>query len=291
MEPEQYTYDEKRQITQYVKRITIESLERDWLRLKNTILPISPYCRIGNKAIDYFTLVERLNTKGQKGYSYYDILYNMKYLKENPSMKRMLDKTKRPNIYKEALDIKLYHGSVAVFKSTIAKELYMKYNPKTILDFTMGWGGRLLGACSLNVPKYIGIDSNYSLEKCYRDMVTWLENKSTTKVELFFRDCLKIDYSLLNYDMVLTSPPYYNLEIYTGTNRRTKDEWDKEFYEPIFRETFKHLQIGGHYCLNINEEILDRVAIRVLGDKFEKIPMNISPRGSYKEYIYVWIKF
>jgi len=292
MEPEQYTYDEKRQISRQLKNITQIHLERDWKRLKEIDEnPISPFCRTGNKVIDFFSLVERLNTKGRKGYSYYDILYNFDTLKEQPIMKQMIDKTNRNTIYKQARDIKLYYGSVNIFKATIARQLYMKYKPNTVLDFTMGWGGRLAGACSLNIPKYIGIDSNYNLEKCYKDMVSWIQNKSTTTVELFFTDCLKIDYSLLNYDMVLTSPPYYNFEIYTGTNRRTKDEWDKEFYEPIFRETFKHLQIGGRYCLNINQEILDRVAIGVLGREYEMIPLNISPRGSYKEYIYVWTRF
>ena len=32
-------------------------------------------------------------------------------------------------------------------------------------DPCMGWGGRLVGACALDIPKYIGIDLNKSLEK------------------------------------------------------------------------------------------------------------------------------
>jgi hypothetical protein len=290
MEFENYTYDEKREITKNFRNIIEANLEKDWIRLKECPNEISPYCRIGNNSIDYFTLVERLNTKGNKGYSYYDLLYNFETLKEQPIIKRMLEKTKRPDKYKQVRDIKLYHGSVAVFKSTIARQLYMKYNPKVVLDFTMGWGGRLIGAASLNVSKYIGIDSNNNLESCYRDMVSWLKPKSITDIELHFTDCLKIDYSLLKYDMVLTSPPYYNLEIYSGTTHKSKDQWDKEFYEPIFRETFKHLQQGGYYCLNINDDILNRVALRTLGDYSSKIPLNISPRSSYKEFIYVWRK-
>ena len=42
----------------------------------------------------------------------------------------------------------------------MAMEIYTKYQPTTVLDFCAGWGGRLVGACALNIKEYIGIEMN-----------------------------------------------------------------------------------------------------------------------------------
>jgi 16S rRNA G966 N2-methylase RsmD len=97
-------------------------------------------------------------------------------------------------------------------------DIYNRFKPTSILDFTMGWGGRLVGACAMDIPSYIGIDLNKNLIKPYEEMVKTLKELGTkTEIKLIFKDALKVDYSKLNYDCVFTSPPYYNIELYTGT--------------------------------------------------------------------------
>jgi len=187
----------------------------------------------------------------------------------------------------------LYFGSINVFKPLIAMNMYCRYRPKSVLDFTMGWGGRLVGACALNIPRYIGIDLNKQLEKPYKEMKDTLEKHSTTDIKLYFEDALKVDYSKLDYDMVLTSPPYYNIELYNGTKKMSKEDWDNNFYKPIFERTFKYLKKGGHYCLNIPADVYERVAVEVLGKAHEFVPLPKSKRTgeeTYKEFIYVWVK-
>ena len=159
----------------------------------------------------------------------------------------------------------------------------------------MGWGGRLVAACALNIPHYIGIDLNKSLEKPYADMVRELKQLSTTKITLYFKDALAIDYSKLKYDMVFTSPPYYNKEVYAGSEKLSKDEWDEQFYIPIFTKTYNGMAKGGWYCLNIPIEVYERVCLKLFGGADKKIPLKKSVRQkgggeNYKEYIYVWKK-
>jgi hypothetical protein len=82
--------------------------------------------------------------------------------------------------------------------------------------------------------------------------------------------------------------------LYNGaTNQKTKEEWDEQFYKPIFQKTYKHLKSGGYYCLNIPEEVFKTVAINILGKPETKIPLPKSQRSAgekYHEYIYVWVK-
>ena len=253
--------------------------------------------RIGNKFIDFFTLMERLETKGRSGKSFFDLwenrseIYKKKYIQKLMKYKMERGSVNDVKIYKSMVD--LYFGSVNIFKPSIAMDIYCRFNPTSILDMTMGWGGRLLGACALNIPKYTGIDLNVSLKKPYEEMVEVLKEHTTTKINLIFKDALKVDYNKLDYDLVLTSPPYYNIEIYTGTEKMSEEEWNETFYKPLFNKTWDGLKVGGHYCLNVPIKVYDDILIPLLGKADILIPLSISkrsPTSTYKEYIYVWKK-
>ena len=257
---------------------------------------IKPMSRVGSKFVDYFTSLQRLNTVGNKGLTFWDLYENRdKFLKKNyvNKMYKFYAKTK-PNYS----DIKIwwqisniYFGSINIFKPTIAMSVYCKYKPNSILDFTMGWGGRLIGATALNISKYTGIDLNSELKKPYNEMVKTLKPLTETSINLIFKDALKVDYSKIDYDLVLTSPPYYNTEIYKGTKKLDKENWNNNFYKPLFTMTFKNLKQGGHYCLNVPKEVYENVCIGVLGDADEFLPLPKALRTTeekYKEYIYVW---
>jgi DNA modification methylase len=157
----------------------------------------------------------------------------------------------------------------------------------------MEWGGRLIGACALNIPNYIDIDINENLKEPYEKMTRELNKYSNTEIHLFFQDALTIDYSKFKYDMVFTSPPYYNIEIYNGTHKRSKQEWNNNFYIPLITNTWKYLQKGGHFCFNVPQNIYEDICVPLLGKAHLFEPLILTKRGNginYKEYIYIWIK-
>ena len=93
--------------------------------------------------------------------------------------------------------------------------------------------------------------------------------------------------------MVLTSPPYYFLEKYSNneTYNNSKKEMDNNFYIPVISNTYKYLQPGGHYCLNINKEIYENVCYKLLGEADDMISLKKSKRqNNYEEFIYIWNK-
>ena len=278
---------------------------------------IKPSTRIGNKFVDYFTFLERLETEGKGGKSFFEYFEERNKLIRKPYIKRLFDYFgKNTSIYKKWYGIfNLYESSIGIFKPVLAMEIYNKFKPHTILDPTMGWGGRLVGACALNSSssseknpsgfpkKYIGIDLNKDLQKPYEEMSKKLKELGTkTEIQLMFKSALEVDYSKLKYDMVFTSPPYYNIEIYKGTKKQSKDEWDENFYKPLFEKTYKYLENNGHYILNVPIEVYERVCIPMFGKADILFPLKKIERGSstsktgkkieinYKEYIYIWKK-
>lgn len=293
------TKAEKEKIASNLKDISKEQAIQDYIKLtKLDLNKISNETRIGNKFVDYFTFNARLETISKRGMNFYEFLQDEEY-HNKPYIKRLInsqnDKNDEVTIYRV---FKLHCGSIGIFKPVNAMEIYNRFQPNSVLDFTMGWGGRLVGACALNVPNYIGIDSNLDLKKPYEQMVKTLNSLGTeTKIKLYFKDALKVDYSKLHYDCVFTSPPYYNTEIYNHMDEKTDEEWEEEFYIPLFTNTFKHLKKNGFYILNIQKELYESLCLDLFGKANYKIPLkgkrkpkNTKSPNDYNEYIYVWKK-
>jgi hypothetical protein len=229
--------------------------------------------------------------------NYFDFLQDTEYHKKE-YIKKLINYQKGDDKQVALYRVfKLHCGSIGLFKPLNAMEVYKRFKPRSVLDFCLGWGSELVGATALDVPNFIGIDLNKSLKEPYLRMTKLLKQiGSKTKIKLMFKDALKVDYSKLDYDMVLTSPPYYNVELYNGTKQRTEEEWEEEFYIPIFTETYKHLKKGGHYALNVPQKIYESVCLDLFGPADIKMPLkkkahpkNKLTKKGYDEYIYVWI--
>lgn len=315
----EYSNAEKIDIAKQLKEHTEETALTDFDKLQKAVnkdlAAIKPLSPLGLKFIEYFVHIELLNTKSKHGISFFDFWYNRDfYMSRDASTLNLISSIKKNKPYLTDTKIgkqvfNLYYGGISIFRPTTAAKLYNQLKPQCILDFTMGWGGRLLGAYMLNVPKYIGIDSNVNLEEPYKKICQHLKKNSNSsalhEIDLRFQDALTIDYSAMDYDMVFTSPPYYNKEIYGSKEApyKTKEEWDEKFYKPIFRVTWDNLKKGGHYCLNIPQCIYEKICVPLFGEAVELIELKkysrILPKREtkqfnvgqkYKEFIYIWKK-
>jgi len=285
---------EKKPLHRILFPITPTEAKEDLKQLIETDLTIvKPKSNVGLKFINYYTSKERLRTLSKQHISFYDFWENRKTYRKKPYIQAFLSKyatiqSNNPKIWYRVFN--LYYGSINIFKPIVAMKVYDQFKPTTIVDPTMGWGGRLLGAAALNIPNYIGIDSNMNLQTPYKQMTEEIKPISKTNIKLHFMDCLDFDYSSITYDMVFTSLPYYNKEIYTGTDRKTKKEWEHQFYIPIVEKTFSNLKRKGVYCLNIPIPLYEDIIVPIIGKSNLKIELSKSNRLKYKEYIYVWIK-
>ena len=70
-----------------------------------------------------------------------------------------------------------------------------------------------------------------------------------------------------------------------------KREMNERFYKPIFTKVYAGLQPGGHFIINVCNEVNQRVLIELFGNAHEMYPYKKSQRqNKYSEMVYVWRK-
>lgn len=288
---------DKQEIIKKIKNITEKEAIADYYKLTNFNLDdIKNNTRIGNKFVDFFTFPYRLETISKKKMTYWDFVSSVEY-QNKKYIKSLMEYQDAKGIeyYTGMYSIfKLHCGSCSLFKPTIVMKIIQDFQPNCILDFTMGWGTALLGSCAMNLPEYIGIDSNIDLVTPYCKMGTKLKHLgTTTKFTFMFKDCLDVDYSKLKYDMVFTSPPYYNVEVYPHMEAKTIKQWT-DWYNKIFTMTYKYLEPNGYFIINILTKIYKSVLIPLFGEahhiinykKKQRYTNNCEPN----EAIFIWKK-
>jgi predicted RNA methylase len=294
----------KQEIANAIKPITLDEVNKEFnelVKIGKDAHTIGPRSRIGNNIIDYFTFVQRLETKGKYDASFFDFLQNIDEFKKKKFIQNMLtyykevkNKNNTKNdyvVYKEVYNICI--SAINIMRPLNCMEIYTKYNAKRVLNFCAGWGGSTVAAAALHLHAFYGVEINDDLKPSYDNMVSFLASKKIgTQFDIRFGDAAAADYSLMVYDTVFSSPPYYFIEKYAhNVAYSSKADMDEKFYKPAFSKTYNGLQKGGHYIINVCKEVYDRVLKDLLGEAHEIFPLKKSKRqNDYTEMVYVWRK-
>ncbi len=192
----------------------------------------------------------------------------------------------------------LYYAPILQFKPLVASYIYYYYKPKKVLDFSAGWGDRLLAAMVHNVD-YIGIDTNKDLKKPYKDMIRFYKPYTTSTSKIIFKKAENVDYSKYTYDFIFTSPPFYDKESYKHMPKyKSYEDWVQKFLLKTIKQSYKYLQSKGHICLHLSKTLYDEI-VPLLGTSITKIPYpkqkkntkyHNNRKAKYNEYMYIWKK-
>jgi 16S rRNA G966 N2-methylase RsmD len=144
-----------------------------------------------------------------------------------------------------------------MYRPQMMKLACMKYKPEIVFDPCAGWGGRMLGAVSYGV-RYIAFEPNTTTYNNLMNMASFLGIQH--KVTLICDDARNMKkYNLPNVDLVLTSPPYFDLEVYTHeqtqsiSNTPTYQDWADSFLREIINLSIEHLNDNGTSCWNVGK--------------------------------------
>lgn len=143
------------------------------------------------------------------------------------------------------------------YRPHFSKQITMMTGKHTgvLFDPCIGWGGRMLGTTA-NCWKYIGCDPNKETFTNINRIVDFLELHK--RVEL--HNIPVEDYDFANaekVDVVLTSPPYFNLEMYNDdpnqsyNKHNTYEAWRDGWLFPVMQNCLNMLKDDGLSAWNV----------------------------------------
>ena len=274
------------------KTLDDDALQHEFNKLVRYKPKLTSRCFAGNSILYHFQLDNlcRVKSSGAK-HSFYEIMADDTLRAEWWAKINKYANGSRPN--KPAVRMfEIYRrltGPVVFFKPTIAMNIYSQVKATHVLDPCAGWGGRMLGAMAMDI-NYTGIDTNLDLQTPY----SWMVEKfggSGYEYGMIWDDALKVDFSDIDYDCVLTSPPYINLEVYPHmTPWESKRKFYADFLIPLITKCRTHIKRGGKVCFNISTTMYDELLVAGYEPCKEQIPMlQQKIRGKDKaDMVYVW---
>jgi len=155
-------------------------------------------------------------------------------------------------------------GALSRYPQNIGRYLVKMYSNEgeTVLDPFAGHNSRMELVYKLN-RNYIGYDISHTFMEANRKEANDLQGggnqqllfKQTNTITLIEKDSREMLEH--NCDMVLTSPPYYDIEYYGDENEQLgKCKTYKGFMDDIFvilRKCYEALKPGGYCCWSIND--------------------------------------
>jgi len=158
-----------------------------------------------------------------------------------------------------------------------------------MLDISAGWGDRMLAACSRDYW-YTGCDPNTEMQPCYIDILKnhgivyqeqilggyrmqavicspfedW-DGKSNSRYETttnrFCSDNLNFRYEIVPPNCMVSSPPFFNLEIYSHESTQSSerypaiDDWVQKFLKPSLQKSSEILAPNSPVVLHLSDVI------------------------------------
>jgi len=151
------------------------------------------------------------------------------------------------------------------------------FKPKRMLDFSAGWGDRLIGAMAYGC-EYDGVDPSECLHPKYQEMISTLLPPSKRGKYRMFKTGFE-DFQIPStpftsskgsvnskkrgkerkYDLVFTSPPFFDLEVYEKSKNQsidkfnTLEKWKQNFLFPAMEKSVSALEMNGHLVIYVSD--------------------------------------
>ena len=216
----------------------------------------------------------------------------------------------KPNMGYEKVDKILYENikNCSNLNITLIISVFQFLRPKKVLDFSAGWGDRLIGAMAYGCD-YTGVDPSNCMYEKYRKMIETLGGKNKEDYRVFKKGFEDHYVEKSEYDLVFTSPPFFDLEIYEDSETQSVkkfnsvESWKKGFLFPSLKKSFIGLKKGGYMAIYVSDYTLNGKRISYVNDMKnyirENLNMmylgninweNISNKKSNLRDVYMWAK-
>ena len=214
---------------------------------------------------DFFQEQQRLKARRQDQAkspleTWYNKEFQLQFLPKVLNEKGKLDtENLREAFYNEIKEATL-------FKPSLVVSVIKTFEAKKMLDFSAGWGDRLIGGIAADLKEYQAYDPNTNLKKGHQEMIKRyvpIDKRSNFKIDYipFEQANLPDNY----FDLVFTSPPFFDFEIYTdlpGQSTLTYvnvNDWIVNFLFKSMQKSYNALKDQGYMVIHITDVYKTRV--------------------------------
>ena len=179
------------------------------------------------------------------------------------------------------------------FNTTVVVSILKLFKPKHWLDFSAGWGDRLIGAIAYGKCKYTGVDPSECMNPKYHNMIKTLvpkkERPNYKIIQSGFETLSSKEIPNLAYDLIFTSPPFFDLEVYEKKEKQSihqynsLQKWLDGFLYPTLKTCYRALEVNGKLALYIS----DFYDVKYTDTMKNWIKVNL-PNFKYTGNIYWW---
>jgi hypothetical protein len=250
-----------------VDTYTADERTKDWRSLEKKsvidggdIIHIDTRTRPGHKILDHF-MPHFYDVKNYKGISVRS-LFTQESLEKALMQNIQMHSTPYNSEIRRMIVMTGGLGSVSKYRTVTSKAIVQYFGAKRVLDPCTGWGGRMLGTLAAATDTtYVGCEPDPNTAKGLRgileDAAIPLAVRSRGRIiekpaEVGLAEIATLD----KFDLILTSPPYFNLELYTAGDQstvtyKTWEDWTEKWLKAVILGCLSCLKEGGVSCWNV----------------------------------------
>lgn len=235
---------------------------KDWLALvkkkvieDGAIIPIDTRTRPGHKILDHY-MPHFYDVKNYKSISVRSLM-TQEILEKALITNISMHSTPYKSEIRRMLTMTGGLGNVTKYRTVTSKAIVEFFKAKTVLDPCTGWGGRMLGSLAASPDvKYVGCEPDPNTYKGLQDILQ--DTAATRGRATIYNEPAETAIPKLStkFDLVLTSPPYFNLELYTSgeqstTIYKTWEDWTEKWLKVVILASLATLNPGGTSCWSV----------------------------------------
>lgn len=274
---------------------TLEERVKDWKSLckkavikDGEVLPIDTRSRPGHKLLDHW-MTHFYDVQNWKGISVRSLVTAAQMEKAFLTNIQMHSTPYKSEI-RRMLVMTGGLGNVTKYRAVTSKSIVEFFGAKKVLDPCIGWGGRMLGSLAAGA-EYTGCEPDPNTARGLRGILRDIGKEAEADILDMPAEMGLLGITSGEFDLVLTSPPYFNLELYTAgdqstTNHPTWDEWVETWLKPVILSCLGKLRAGGTSCWSVKNFKTDKaypladVTKKIHADAGWLLVKTVTMRGS-----------
>ena len=246
---------------------------KDWKSLmekqvlhNGEIIEIDTRSRPGHKILDHY-MTHFWDVKNYKGISVRS-LFTQEHLEKALFANLMMHSTPYPTEIRRMLIMTAGLGNVTKYRTVTSKAIVQYFNAKRVFDPCSGWGGRMLGTLAAGTDtSYVGCEPDPKTSDALMDILSdeAIPKEVTSRADIWADTVEHVlpHIGADRFDMILTSPPYFNLELYTGGDQSTNlhttwDAWVNHWLKPTILGCLALLNANGTSCWSVKNFSSDK---------------------------------